>query len=170
MSDQPRRLPVGPSRGIHLRSPGRILLLIALIVLMLATHGRIFHPAYRVVTLSRELLRLRRQSEQLTKQNKELEEAAAYLDTAAGQELAARSELGALKPGERLIITSPSEKPSPVPSVSLSQLVDDYLTRGYVLLSSATGYITNLARCVAGIAGDASATPTAIPAAEKGKQ
>lgn len=170
MSDQSRRSPAGPWRGIHLRSPGRILLLIALIALMLGTHGRIFHPAYRVVTLSRELLQLRRQSEQLTKQNKELEEAAAYLDTAAGQELAARSELGALKPGERLIITSPSEKSTPTPSDSLSQLVDDYLTRGYVLLGSVTGYISSLGRCVAGIAGEASAMPTTIPEAEKSEQ
>lgn len=144
-------------RSIRLRSPGRVLLIVALVALMFGTQGRIFHPAYRALYLSCQLLHLRTESEQLAQQNAQLTDAVAYLETDAGQELAARSELGALEPGERLIITS-SPPPAPVsPSTSLSQLVHGGLTRAQAVVNHVAGYCSDLAKCLFGVSGGSAA-------------
>jgi len=156
---QERRQPEGiVLRSIRLRSPGRVLLIVALVALMFGTQGRIFHPAYHAIRLSCQLLHLRSKSEQLTQQNDQLADTVAYLETDAGQELAARSELGALRPGERLIITS-SPPPRPVSSsASLSQLVHGCLTRAHAVVNDVAGYCIDLAKCLFGVGGGSAAS------------
>ena len=106
----------GSSSGLLLkrwRPSGKVILLVALVALGLATQGQIFTAVIRGVYLAAELVQLRQTHQQLASDNKTLSDTASYLETAEGRKLAARSELDALEPGERVIIIH--EEPGPPP-------------------------------------------------------
>ena len=146
-------------RRLRLRSPGRVLLVVALVALLLATHGAILSPIGRAISLSCELLRLRSTHGRLAQQNAKLADVAAYLETDEGQELAARSELGAVRKGERLIVTTPPPPPATPPAATLSQLLHGWLRRSHEAVNRVAGYCRDLAGCLFG-ADDWAALPT----------
>ena len=168
MAEQRRQRVASILRRLGLRSPGRYLFVIALVALVLGTHGRIFNPIYRAFALSCELLHLRGEHQRLVEENGELTDWVQYLQTDAGQELMARSELGAVKKGERLIITS-SPEPLPPPRATLPQLVHRCLTRGQEVIDGATEYLVELGICLFGVA-DASPPPAAADAQTEGAE
>ena len=135
---------------IRLRSPHRVLLVVALTALLVATQGRLLTPIGRAVCLSTELLKLRCERQRLVEENGQLAEVATYLKTEDGQELAARSELGAVKKGERLIICRPTPSPAPPVPTRLSQFVYLNLTRGYRPVHNAVSYLVDLGACLLG--------------------
>ncbi len=138
---------------IHLRSPYRVLLVVALVALLVATQGRFLTPIYRAVHLSGELLCLRSEHQRLAKENEQLAEVVTYLGTEDGQELAARSELGAVKKDERLIICRPDQPSAPPVPTRLSQLVHRNLTRGYEVVHNAVGSAIDMVACLLGTNG-----------------
>jgi hypothetical protein len=79
-------------------------LLLALLALALATHGRFLRPTGYGLSLAKQVVDARYEAVDLAKQNQELQEVYEFLQTPAGKELAARAEVMALKPGERLIV------------------------------------------------------------------
>jgi len=144
---------------IRLRSPHRVLLVVVLAALLVATQGRLLTPIGRAVCLSTELLGLRCEDQRLAEENRQLAEVAAYLKTEDGQELAARSELGAVKEGERLIICRPTPSPAPPVPARLSQFVHLNLTRGYRIVHNAVSYLVDLGTCLLGTSELSPATP-----------
>ncbi len=137
----------GVLRRIRLRSPARVLLVVALVSVFVGTHGQFLDPVCRAVSLSSQLLYLRIQYQRLVQNNKRLADVAAYLETEEGQELAARSELGALKKGERLVICQPS--PSTVSqSLSISQRLHRSLSRGHQAWHNTVSYVGELVACL----------------------
>ena len=99
------------------RPTGKALLLAALIVLMLATHGQVFTPAVRGLYLCAELLHLRQARQQLCYDNEALADSVAYLQTDEGRKLAARHELEALEPSERVVVIKEQQDASqPAPA------------------------------------------------------
>jgi len=144
---------------IHLRSPYRVLLVVALVALLAVTQGRFLTPICRAVHLSGELLCLRSEHQRLVEENEQLAEVATYLGTEDGQELAARSELGAVKEEERLIICRPNQPSAPPVPARLSQLVHRKLTRGYEVVHNAVGSATDLVGCLLGTGNTSQTAP-----------
>ena len=167
MAEQRLQSRAGSWRRLRLRSPGRVLLVVALVSLLLGTHGAILSPIGRAFSLSCELLRLRSTHGRLAQQNAKLADVAAYLETDEGQELAARSELGAVRKGERLIVTTPPPPPATPPPATLSQLLHGWLTRGYEAVTMVAGYCRDLAGCLFG-ADDWAALPTTTTSEREG--
>jgi len=117
----------GEAKAKGWRPTGKLMVLVAVVALALATHGQIFMPVIRGLYLANELLYLRDAHNQLGADNASLAGSAAYLKTDEGRELAARSELGALQPGERvLVIRSQQDRPQPSPP-SLPQRLHRWL-------------------------------------------
>ncbi len=166
MAQQRLQSRAGFWRGFRLRSPGRVLLVVALVSLLLGTHGAILNPIGRAISLSCELLRLRSGHGRLAQENAKLADVAAYLETDEGQELAARSELGAVRRGERLIASAPPPAPAVAPSATLSQLLHGSLARGYEAVSRVAGYGRDWARCLFGVDDRAGLPATTGPARE----
>ena len=161
---QQRRQPLSRVlRSVHLRSPGRVLLVVALLCLFLGTQGQTINPTRRAIHLACDLLHLRSEHARIVKENDELARAVAYLRTDEGQELAARSELGAVRRGERLIICSSPQETSSVASTPLFQLVHNSLVKGYEACDGAGQYLAELPRCLWG-----ATDTTGIPAPEDG--
>ena len=158
MAQQRLQSRAGFWRGLRLLSPGVVLLVVALVSLLLGTRGAILSPIGRAISLSCELLRLRSSHGRLAQENAKLDDAAAYLETDEGQELAARSELGAVRKGERLIVSTPPP-PATLPSATLSQLLQGWLTRSHEAVNRVAGYCRDLAGCLLG-ADDWAALPT----------
>ncbi len=159
MAEQRRQRVASILRRLGLRSPGRYLFVIALVALVLGTHGRIFNPIYPAFALSHKILHLRGEHQRLGEENEELADWVGYLETDAGQELMARSELGAVKKGERLIITS-SPEPLPPPRATVSQVVHHCLARGQEVMDSCGRYLGEVGKCLFGVA-DGSPPPVA---------
>jgi len=145
---QHRQQPQGGLLGrIRLRSPVRVLLVVAVVSVIVGTHGQFLDPVCRAVDLSCQLLRLRIQHQHLAESNEQLAEVVTYLETEDGQELAARSELGALKKGERLIICQPSQLTASG-HLSISQWVYRGLSRRHKVWRSTVTYVADLAGCL----------------------
>ena len=100
------------------RPSGKVLLLAALIALALATHGQMFTPVLRGLYLASEMVHLGDAHAQLRAENEALADSAEYLKTEEGRKLAARKELEALDPGERVVIIQ-EQPPSSSPRCSL---------------------------------------------------
>ncbi len=145
---QHRQQPQGGLLGrVRLRSPVRVLLAVAVVSVIVGTHGQFLDPVCRSITLSCQLLHLRVQHQRLAESNKQLADAVTYLETEDGQELAARSELGALKKGERLVICQPSRSTASRP-LSISQWVYRSLSRGHEAWHNTASYLGELAACL----------------------
>jgi len=132
-----------------LRSPVRVLLVVAVVSVIVGTHGQFLDPVCRALSLSCQLLHLRVGHQQLTESNEQLADVVAYLKTEDGQELAARSELGALKKGERLIICQPTQLTASG-HLSISQWVYRGLSRGHEAWHNTASYLGELAGCLFG--------------------
>ena len=145
---QHRQQPQGGLLGrIRLRSPVRVLLVVAVVSVIVGTHGQFLDPVRRAISLSCQLLHLRVGHQQLAESNEQLADVVAYLKTEDGQELAARSELGALKKGERLIICQPSQLTASG-HLSISQWVYRSLSRRHKVWRSTVTYLADLAGCL----------------------
>ena len=145
---QHRQQPQGGLLGrIRLRSPVRVLLVVAVVSVIVGTHGQFLDPVCRAISLSCQLLHLRIQHQHLAESNEKLADVVTYLKTEDGQELAARSELGALKKGERLIICQPSQSTASR-DLSISQWVYRGLSRGYEVWRNSASYLGDLAGCL----------------------
>jgi len=145
---QHRQQPQGGFVGrIRLRSPVRVLLVVAAVSLIGGTHGQFLDPVCRAISLSCQLLHLRIQHQHLAESNEQLAEVVSYLETEDGQELAARSELGALKNGERLIICQPYQITAPG-HLSISQWVYRSLSRSHKVWRNTATYLADLAGCL----------------------
>jgi len=132
---------------IRLRSPVRVLLLVAIVSVIVGTHGQLLDPICRAVSLSCQLLHLRIQHQHLTESNEQLADVVTYLETEDGQELAARSELGALREGERLIICQPSQSTASK-HLSISQWVYHSLSQRHKVWRSTITYLADLYSCL----------------------
>ena len=132
---------------IRLRSPVRVLLAVAVVSVVVGTHGQFLDPVCRAINLSCQLVYLRIQHQRLAESNEQLADAVTYLKTEDGQELAARSELGALQKGERLVICQPPPSTGSRP-LSISQWVYRSLTRGHEAWQNTTSYLGELAGCL----------------------
>ncbi len=82
----------------------RTALVFALLVLILATHARFLLPLFHGLSLAGDLVDAQAQEADFAAQNAKLLEVLAYLETPAGQQLAARADVFALSPGERQIV------------------------------------------------------------------
>ena len=134
---------------IRLRSPVRVLLAVAVVSVIVGTHGQFLDPVCRAISLSCQLLHLRIQHQHLAESNEQLAEVVTYLKTEDGQELAARSELGALKKGERLIICQPSRSTASG-HLNISQRVYRGLSRRHKVWRSTVASLADLAGCLFG--------------------
>ena len=92
------------------------MLLAALVALALATHGQMFTPVIRGIYLASALVHLSDAQEQLHAQNEALANSAEYLKTNEGRKLAAREELEALEPGERVVVIHEPPPSAPHPA------------------------------------------------------
>lgn len=145
---QHRQQPQGGLLGrIRLRSPVRVLLVVAVVSVIVGTHGQFLDPVCRAISLSCQLLHLRIQHQHLAESNEQLADVVTYLKTEDGQELAARSELGALKKGERLIICQPSQSTASR-DLSISQWVYRGLSRRHKVWRNTVTYLADLAGCL----------------------
>ncbi len=79
------------------------------LLLLFATHGKLFQPTGRGLVVVADTIRMRTQYQQLQQQNKQLRDSVQYLHTEAGKKLAARSELGVVAHGERLVRCLPQQ-------------------------------------------------------------
>ncbi len=132
----------------RLRSPVRVLLVVAVVSVIIGTHGQFLDPVCRAISLSGRLVRLRTQYQRLAERNEQLAEVVSYLKTEEGQELAARSELGALKKGERLIICQPPPSSVATGPVSIAQRVYRSLSRAHEVWRKSASYLGELAACL----------------------
>ncbi len=147
---QHRQQPQGGLLGrIRLRSPVRVLLAVAVVSVIVGTHGQFLDPVCRAISLSCQLLHLRVEHQQLAESNEQLADVVAYLNTENGQELAARSELGALAKGERLIICQPSQSTASG-HLSISQWVYRSLSGRHKVWRSTVASLADLAGCLFG--------------------
>ncbi len=145
---QHRQQPQGGLLGrIRLRSPARVLLVVAVVSVIVGTHGQFLDPICRAISLSCQLVHLRIEHQHLAESNKQLAEVVAYLETEDGQEIAARSELGALKKGERLIICQPRQSTASR-HLTISQRVYRSLSRRHEVWRSTAAYLTDLVGCL----------------------
>jgi hypothetical protein len=134
--------------------------------LALATQGRFLHPTYYGVTLSAQLIETRRQAAELTAENARLQAVLDYLKTPAGQELAARSDVMALKPGERLVVLSEAAQQAAPETVSAQ--AGRQLTRFGDEVVSRLRYVGEVCKIWGGLTlstrpGPASAAPAVPP-------
>lgn len=104
-------------------------LLLAVGVLALATRGGFLAPTYHGMILAAQLVDSRSEESALADQNARLQEVYEFLRTPEGQELAARAEVMALKPGERLIVLSEAARQAKQRSRTISDVVQDHLQR-----------------------------------------
>ena len=147
MAQHPPQPQGGLLGRIRLRSPVRVLLVVAIVSVIVGTQGQFLDPICRAVSLSCQLLRLRIEHQHLAENSEQLAEVVAYLETEDGQELAARSELGALREGERLIICQPS--PSTASNnLSISQWVYHSLSQRHKVWRSTGVYLADLSSCL----------------------
>ena len=147
MAQPPQQPQGGLLSRIRLRSPVRVLLVVAVVSVIVGTHGQFLDPVYRAISLSGQLLHLGGEYQRLAETNEQLAEAVRYLETEDGQELAARSELGALREGERLVICQPPRPPAPR-HLSISQWVYRSLSQKHEVWRSTATYIADLASCL----------------------
>ena len=95
-------------RAYLARGPRRMTMggafLLAMLALALATHGKFLHPAGYGLGMAAQVVHERKEAKRLSNENTELQEIWKFLQTPEGKELAARAEVMALKPGERLIV------------------------------------------------------------------
>jgi hypothetical protein len=80
-----------------------LLALTPFLLLLLATHLRLFLPISSGLAMARRTIETRTKLTQLTDANAGLRAEIAYLQTAEGRALAVRQKLGVVAPGERLI-------------------------------------------------------------------
>ena len=104
-------------------------LLLALVALALATHGRFLRPTGYGLSLAAQVVDARYEEARLTDANRQLQAVYDFLQTPAGRELAARAEVRALKPGERLIVLSEAARQAKQPPATLATRVQDGLQR-----------------------------------------
>lgn len=127
MRQDPRQQRRSESQAKRWRPTGKLMVLVAVVALALATHGQIFMPAIRGLYLACELLYLRDAYGQLGADNATLAASAAYLETEEGRRIAARSELGALEPGERVVVIREQQHHREPPPSSLPQRLQTWL-------------------------------------------
>ncbi len=144
------------------RPNGRAMVVIAIVVLVLATHGRILNPVIRGLGLAIELLGLSDEHQQLQAENEALAQSTEYLKTTEGRELLARSELGAVEPDERLIIIRKDETSSSIASPSLSQRLRSWLARNKQAMGRVTHEVVGGVKWWLGLS-DAAGTSAAHP-------
>ena len=108
------------SRWVPRRMTMKTALLLALLALALATHGRFLRPTGFGLTLAGQVVDARDKEAALVEENRQLQEVYAFLQTPAGRELAARAEVLALKPGERLILLSEAARQAQKPPDTLA--------------------------------------------------
>lgn len=104
-------------------------LLLALLALALATHGRFLHPTGYGLSLAKQVVDARHEQAKIAQENRELQEIYEYLQTPAGKEFAARAEVMALKPGERLIVLKEAARQARQEPTDLATRVLDSLDR-----------------------------------------
>ncbi len=104
-------------------------LLLALLALALATHGRFLHPTGYGLSLAKQVVDARHEGAEIARENRELQEVYEYLQTPAGKEFAARAEVMALKPGERLIVLKEAARQTQQRPPDLATRVLDGLDR-----------------------------------------
>lgn len=104
-------------------------LLLALLALALATHGRFLHPTGYGLSLAKQVVDTRHEGAKIARENRELQEVYEYLQTPAGKEFAARAEVMALKPGERLIVLKEAARQAQQRPPDLATRVLDSLDR-----------------------------------------
>ena len=112
-------------RRIAKWGPERMTLWVALVVafltLALLTHGEFLRPTQNGLYLAAQVVNARQDKAELTEQNRKLQALYEFLQTPAGKELAARSEVMALKPGERLIVLSEAAEKAKQPETLLTR-------------------------------------------------
>jgi hypothetical protein len=104
-------------------------LVLSLVALALATQARIFLPIYHGLRLAAGLVESNSEAAELSEQNRELEEVRDYLRTPPGQELSARAEVHAARPGERIVLLqeAPSAAARTLRPVTLAERVQGAL-------------------------------------------
>jgi hypothetical protein len=139
-------------------------LLLALLVLALATHGRFLYPAGYGLSLAAQVVEARNEEARLLEQNQRLQEVHDFLQTPAGRELAARAEVQALKPGERLIVLSEAARQSPAPPQTVATRVQDGLQRAGEVVVSHLRYAREVLQVWSGFGqGTPPPAPTSTP-------
>jgi hypothetical protein len=104
-------------------TPGAALV-VALLILAGMTHGRFLDPTKNGMVMAWRVVQARHYEANLEAQNRQLQALYEYLQTPAGQELAARSEFQALKPGERVIVLSEAAEQTQAPGTVAKQVQD----------------------------------------------
>jgi hypothetical protein len=105
-------------------------LVVALLTLALMTHGAFLHPTENGLFLAAQVVQARHQQAALAEQNRQLQRLYQYLQTPAGKDLAARSEVMALKPGERLIVLSEAAQKAQQPPTVAGRVQNGLQTAG----------------------------------------
>jgi hypothetical protein len=107
----------------------RAALLIALLALFVASHGRFpYQPTSHGLRLSSQLHDLQEEEQQLSAENERMRAVIGYLGTEEGQLLAARSELHMVEPQERLLLVSEPPESSIVRLTSLGSRTRDLVS------------------------------------------
>ena len=101
----------------------RLALLLAILALILGTHGRFLWPTYHGLRLAGELVDARSAEQSLTATNTQMRQVRDYLQTPQGQELAARSQVMAVRPGERVVVL---HEPPPEPRSAPVELAERF--------------------------------------------
>jgi len=114
---------------LYRKRPLLCALVLAVVVLALATRGGFLSPTYHGLVLAAQLVDSRAEESALAEQNARLQDVYEFLQTPEGQELAARAEVMALKPGERLIVLAEAAQEAKQRSRTVPDLVQDYLQR-----------------------------------------
>ena len=101
----------------------RLALLLAVFVLILGTHGRFLWPTYHGLRLARDLVDARSAEQSLAEANTQMRQVRDYLQTPQGKELAARSQVMAVRPGERVVVL---HEPPPEPRSAPVELAERF--------------------------------------------
>lgn len=128
----------------------RASLVVAFLAVVLATRFQALVPTYQAILRAGELYVAECEQRQLERENERLRAILAYLRTPAGQELAARSKVAAVKPGERLIIVEEGAPPEPVRRLTVSERIRVRLERTGDQLVAAGHVAAYVARALAG--------------------
>ena len=140
------RTRMGQAYARHLgprRITMRASLVIAFLAVVLATRFQALVPTYQAILRGGDLYAAECQQRELERENARLRAILDYLRTPSGQQLAARSKVAAVKPGERLIVVEEGAEPQPRP-LTISERLRGGLERmgdGIVAGGHVTAYV-----------------------------
>lgn len=148
-------------------TPGAALV-VALLILTGMTQGRFLNPTRNGMVMAWQVVQTRHKEADLEEENRKLQALYEYLQTPAGQELAARSEVMALKPGERVIVLSEAAEKAKAPDTVAKQVGDGLENAGKAFLKDIHWQDLQEVLAVYGSRSEKPAQVAAVPA-EAGK-